>query len=129
MTQLAMSPASSRAQRCSVTASLNVLLSRSSLVTAVTMSIRRVMDSISPGGATPPVTPSSGTVAPAVTTSRRAPSVSTLAVRVAGTGPPGPSSVQSACLAAPVLAAAASWLCTAAREGRSTNAVSGLPVA
>ncbi len=43
MTQLAMSPASSRAQRCTVTASLNVLLSRSSPVTAVTMSIRRVM--------------------------------------------------------------------------------------
>ena len=39
----ACSPASSRAQRCSVTASLNVLLSSSSLVTAVTMSIRRVM--------------------------------------------------------------------------------------
>ena len=53
----------------------------------------------------------------------------TFAVRVAGTGPAGPSSVQSACLAVPVRAEAASWLCTAAREARSTNAVSGLPVA
>jgi hypothetical protein len=51
MIQLAMSPASSRAQRCSVTASLNVLLSRSSLVTAVTMSIRRVIEEMfAPGG-------------------------------------------------------------------------------
>ena len=43
ITQLAMPPASSRAQRCSVTASLNVLLSSSTLVTAVIMSIRRVI--------------------------------------------------------------------------------------
>ena len=55
--------------------------------------------------------------------------MSTLAVRVAATGPSGPSSVQSACLAAPVLVAAASWLCTAAREAGSTKAVRALPVA
>ena len=46
MIQLAISPASSRAQRCTVTASLNVLLSSSSLVTAVTMSIRRVTEAV-----------------------------------------------------------------------------------
>jgi hypothetical protein len=51
MAQLAMSPASSRAHRCSVTASLNVLLSRRSLVTAVTMSIRRAMASTVPSAA------------------------------------------------------------------------------
>ena len=119
-----------------MTASLNVLLSRRSLVTAVTMSIRLVIASISPGGATPPVPPPApgGTHPPdppwvRATTSSRAPSSSMLAVRVAATGPAGPSSVQSACLGAPVLVAAASWLCTAAREARSTNAVSGLPVA
>ena len=56
ITQLAMSPASSRAQRWSVTASLNVLLSSSSLVTAVTMSIRRVMARMmSSRGDDPPV--------------------------------------------------------------------------
>ena len=55
MSQLAISPASSRAQRCRVTASLNVLLSSRSLVTAVTMSIRLITASISPGGATPPL--------------------------------------------------------------------------
>ena len=43
MTQSASSPASSRAHRCRVTASLNVLLSRSSRVTAVTMSSRLVI--------------------------------------------------------------------------------------
>ena len=43
MTQVGEIAASSRAQRCSVTASLNVLLSSSSLVTAVTVSIRRVI--------------------------------------------------------------------------------------
>ena len=46
MIQLAISPASSRAQRCTVTASLNVLLSSSSLVTAVIMSIRRVTEAV-----------------------------------------------------------------------------------
>ena len=43
MTQSASSPASSRAHRCRVTASLNVLLSRSSRVTDVTMSSRLVI--------------------------------------------------------------------------------------
>ena len=43
ITQSAISPASSRAHRCSVTASLNVLLSSRTLVTAVTASSRRVM--------------------------------------------------------------------------------------
>jgi hypothetical protein len=48
ITQLAMLPASTRAHRCSVTASLNVLLSSSTRVTAVTMSIRRVIAPTSP---------------------------------------------------------------------------------
>ena len=43
ITQSAISPASSRAHRCSVTASLNVLLSSRTLVTAVTVSSRLVM--------------------------------------------------------------------------------------
>ena len=46
MTQSASSPASSRANRCMVSASLNVLLSSSSLVTAVTMSSRLVIATI-----------------------------------------------------------------------------------
>ena len=112
--QPAMLPASSRAQRCSVTASLNVLLSRSSLVTAVTMSIRLTLltrgdDPPEPpalGGAArppePPGPPSGGIAAPTVTTSNGTPCLSRLAVRVADTGPFGPSSVQSACLAVPM---------------------------
>ncbi len=63
--------------------------------------------------------------------SRRVPSCSvmTSAARVAVTGPSGPSSRHSTSRAFPVRAAAASWLLTAARDGRSTNAVSALPVA
>ncbi len=66
-----------------------------------------------------------------MTTSRRAPSgsVVTPAIRLASNGPACPSSLHSTRLAFPVLATAANWLCTAARDGRSTNAVSGLPVA
>ena len=56
-------------------------------------------------------------------------SVITSAARVAVTGPSGPSRRHSTSRAFPVRAAAASWLLTAARDGRSTNAVSALPVA
>jgi len=143
ITQLATSPASSRAQRWRVTASLNVLLSSSSLVTAVTISVRRVMArtrSSRGGRPSPDPARSRGAFAaprppwagPAtVTTSSRAPScmVRTSAVKVASTGPSGPSSLHSTCLAVPVRAAAASWLLTAARDGRSTKAVSARPVA
>ena len=113
ITQLAMSPASSRAHRCSVTASLNVLLSSSSLVTAVTMSIRRVMARTSALGSSAGfrASPAVGLARrfagwpglAAVTTSSRVPScnVMTSAVRVASTGPSGPSSLHSTCLAVP----------------------------
>ena len=136
-----MSPASSLAQRCSVTASLKVLLSSSSLVTEVTMSIRRVIDWTAPSApprrsrevapSVPAVVTGPGAGSVTVTTSRRAPScsVATPAIRLASNGPAGPSSLHSTRLVFPVLATAASWLCTAARDGRSTNAVSSLPVA
>ena len=98
ITQLAMSPASSRAQRCNVTASLNMLLSSSSLVTAVTMSIRRVMARTSPAASSPSCARArvalDGTDPPgaAETTSRRVPSCSviTSAARVAVDGPVRP---------------------------------------
>ena len=59
ITQSAISPASSRAHRCSVTASLNVLLSSSTLVTAVTMSSRLVIAAIGVSAAVLPVLPAS----------------------------------------------------------------------
>ena len=138
ITQLAMSPASSRAHRWRVTASLNVLLSSSSLVTAVTISIRRVMAWMSPSD--PPASLGSLTFfgagpatagLSAVTTSNRAPSciVMTSTVKVASTGPCGPISLHSTWRVVPVRAAAASWLLTAARDGRSTKAVRARPVA
>jgi len=132
ITQLATSPASSRAQRCSVTASLNVLLSSSSLVTAVTMSIRRVIAWTSPVPLSSCREGLGEVCAPAAaTTSSRVPSwrVMTSAARVAGTGPSGPSSRHSTSRAFPVRATAASWLLSAARDGGSTNAVRAFPVA
>jgi hypothetical protein len=145
ITQLAKSPASSRAHRWIVRASLKVLLSSSSLVTAITRSIRRVMArtaasavlplsrsrGVAPLAAAAGSDPATGFAGAAVTTSSRAPSCNVTAstVRDASAGPSGPSSLHSTCRAVPVRATAASWLCTAARDGRSTNAVSGLPVA
>ncbi len=142
ITQLAMSPASRRAHRWIVRASLKVLLSSSSLVTAITRSIRRVMARTAPSAVIPlPCSRGAavlvrfagrvGFAGAAVTTSSLAPSgnVTASTNRDASAGPSGPSSLQSTCRAVPVRATAARRLCTAAREGRSTNAVSGLPVA
>ena len=145
MTQSASSPASSRAHRCRVTASLNVLLSRSSRVTDVTMSSRLVIavmagsvaSSITAGAAPSAAAP------PAAVTAESAPAGATVtmnsggspgsstaaAVRVASSGPVEVSTRQLAFRSAPVRATAASCVCSAARNGRSTKDVSGLPVA
>ena len=143
-TQSAISPASSRAHRCSVTASLNVLLSSSTLVTAVTASSRRVMAATagSPfafaAGRFAGLSSRCGSPATAGTAVRVAVTIRTdgspgrsaaAAVSMTSTGPSPLSSRQPAVRCLPVRATAASCVCTVARKGRSTNAVSGLPVA
>ena len=147
ITQSAISPASSLAHRCRVTASLNVLLSSSSRVTVVTMSIRWVIDAIdasAPGAAFAASFPASfpaalgrceraGAVcwgAAVITSTGGSPGRSiAVAVSVMSSWPSAASMRQSARRGPPVRATAASCVCTAARDPRSTKFVSGLPVA
>ena len=126
-----------------MTASLNVLLSSRTLVTAVTASSRRVMAAmagsplafaaarfaglssrsaaIAPDGAPG--------VAVTIRTGGSPGRSAAAAVSVTSTGPSEARIRQPTVRGLPVRATAASSVWTAALKGRSTNAVSGLPVA
>ena len=152
ITQSAISPASSRAHRWSVTASLNVLLSSRTLVSAMTASSRRVMAAMAgsptvsraafaagragrfpglPSGsaassATPPAAP--GKIV-TIRTGGSPGSSAAAAVRATSSGPSAVRIRQFAVRGLPVRATAASCVWTAALKGRSMKALSGLPVA
>jgi hypothetical protein len=125
-----------------VTASLNVLLSSSSLVTAVTMSSRRA--SVVARWPFPGAGSGSAWAVPLFPGGlwRGRPGMTVAAssggspgrlipvtARVTAVGPPGASIRHPACRGSPVRTTAASCVCTAARCGGSTKTVSCLPVA
>ncbi len=152
MTQAASSPASSRAERCSVIDSLKFSFSSRSLVTAVTRSIRCVMASTAPAERLPlasaaplPEMPASvgrtvvrSSSAPAVpatsatATINRSRSPLTLTRLIVSSRTVAPvelSRPQRTRPTRPLRATAWSCVCTAARLCRATKVVNDLPVA